>query len=180
MRKINFNERVDFKPKIAMMIERAYFLSRSLRVVSFCSYSRMLTAAATTTTTTTRRRSKTTRRRTKSRVIRLWSLLLIVVLMMMSEDARAQVQPTETLSAAHQPYRTTIQSGPGVGPPLQCYVGTQNYEARPHFDNVTLATCHPGDGCCFMMSRRGEPRRRSAPNDVADFRLVWHNAIRLP
>ncbi|KAI6227572.1 hypothetical protein M3Y99_01235700 [Aphelenchoides fujianensis] len=60
----------------------------------------------------------------------------------------------QELDATHQPYRTTMQAGPGITP-LQCYVGTQNYENRPFVDNVTLTTCRPGDGCCYMMSSFG-------------------------
>ncbi|KAI6189257.1 hypothetical protein M3Y98_00443300 [Aphelenchoides besseyi] len=60
----------------------------------------------------------------------------------------------QEVDAIHQPYRTTIQSGPNTAP-LQCFVGTQNYEARPFVDNVTLQTCRPGDGCCYMMSSFG-------------------------
>lgn len=61
---------------------------------------------------------------------------------------------SQELGAGHEPYRTTLQSGP-LNAPLSCYTGIQNYEARPFIDNVTLQTCRPGDGCCYMMSEFG-------------------------
>lgn len=59
---------------------------------------------------------------------------------------------SQELGAEREPYRTRLQSGPSDAP-LSCYTGVQNYEIRPFIDNVTVQTCRPGDGCCFMMSK---------------------------
>jgi hypothetical protein len=61
---------------------------------------------------------------------------------------------SQELGAEREPYRTTLQSGPS-DTPLACYTGVQNYGSRPFIDNVTVQTCRPGDGCCYMMSKFG-------------------------
>ncbi|KAI6171341.1 hypothetical protein M3Y97_01060600 [Aphelenchoides bicaudatus] len=61
----------------------------------------------------------------------------------------------QELGAGHEPYRTALQQAGSSNAPLSCYTGVQNYESRPFIDNVTMQTCRPGDGCCYMMSSFG-------------------------